>query len=127
MNRTIITSLILFFTTLVVHADQAIHLNTQEKIQAMFLLKYAFQLRGYCEPCNNHEINYIDVEEVKAKKIPYGWHILVNDDVVDLAYLYYKQDTHWINVAKVLDMNVSGVPMYLSDRTVNEPDSFDME
>jgi len=127
MTKTIITSLILFFTTFGVRADQAQHLNTQEKTQAMFLIKYASQLRGYCEPCDNHEINYIDVKKVKAKKIPYGWTILVNDHVVDLAYLYYKQDRQWINVAKVLEMNVSGVPMYLSDRSVNESDSFDME
>ena len=98
-------------------ADQAQLLTFTEKNKAMSILKGVSKLKAYCEPCGSLTPTIIDVKnlEVEKSSVEGMWVIKVNQKEIDLAYIYYKDNSLWKNLAISLNIEVSSVSEILEN------------
>ncbi len=102
--------LILLLPTFIL-ADIAVWVSKTEAEKTAVFLKTQKEFKFYQEGDTKSDTEKI--KEVKAEPVPDDasyWHVLVNGEDKDLAYIYYKTgDGHWRNVAIAEDIKVEGM------------------
>lgn len=119
MNCFIFVCLLTFST---VWADQAAYLSKEQSENAANLLKGKKQLLEYCSTCSVKKPKIIQIESITTGLAGYKdfWKIYINNEMIDLAYSYYKDNKLWRNIAISLDIEVLEVPEYLTEEQVSE-------
>jgi hypothetical protein len=100
-----------------VFADQAAYISEKDAKRAVKLLKKKKQIKHFCEPCSDTEIETVEIETIEAVHTDTEdyWEVKINGQGVDLAYIYYeKKKDKWQNVAMKLKIEVSDVSEYLT-------------
>ena len=128
MQRIIIIVGIIF--AFPVAAEQGIWVTKQSADKAVELINSAQSVKYYCAPCNDENIERVEVNSVKVieqKPLPEktlsmlssingidytgaNWSVLVNDKEIDFAYTYLPLKGGWENLAMTLGLTVSSVP-----------------
>ena len=126
MNRPICVILLLFILTLS-YADQAAWITRKQAEAAVKLIREGTDVRHYCEPCGDKTFRTERVWRVEAVKpegsdpaSPYC-EVRINNNPVDLAYLYVNMNGKWTNVAVYLRIPVTGVSRILPPAVPEEP------
>lgn len=104
--------------SLAVFADQAAWITKEQAEKTAAFLKDKQQIKHYCEPCDDKSVTTEDISTVEAA--PTGtedyWEVLINGKGIDLAYVYFQtKNGKWKNLAKEMDVEVDGVPKFLTD------------
>ncbi len=96
-------------------ADQAAYIEKGEAEAAMNVLMGNSVIRHYCQPCGDKNWTQENIGSVEAGHTGYEqyWQVLVNGKGIDLAYVYVETDGGWRNVAMMLEIQVSDVPLIL--------------
>jgi len=112
-NRFIFLILTLFSISL--SADQAAYIDKKSADKANNLLSNHNVVREFCAPCGDNRSKLVDVKTLETKHTNYKnfYQVFLNDDGVDLAYLYFKSPEGWKNVAIAIDFPVQSVPEFL--------------
>jgi hypothetical protein len=113
-----LTSILLFMTVLVpVHADQASYVKKEQAEKAVNILRDAKQLRSFCPPCGDKRWIPKEVARVEMKDAGYEnfYEVFVNDEPIDLAYIYVPAAGKWQNLAMAVGATVDSVPAALDD------------
>ncbi len=107
--------LILTLFSISLSADQAAYIDEKSAGEAVKLLSNHSAVREFCAPCGDKRSKLVDVRTLEVKHSGYQSYneVLLNDDGVDLAYLYFKSPEGWKNVAIALNLPVQEVPEFL--------------
>jgi hypothetical protein len=99
-------------------ADQAAYIAKEDAVKASTFLKGKQKVTRYCAPCGTGVTEIILVKSVEAAPAKGDlWEVKVNEEGVDLAYLYYQMDSgKWKNVAIEIGLKVKDVPVYLPEK-----------
>lgn len=98
-------------------ADQAQCLNPLDVTRAMHFLTIDTPVRKYCEPCGDTRWREVTISKITVTKEgePCRSQIWLNDETVDLAYLYVFNRGEWRNLAMLLRFPVQRVSEVLPD------------
>jgi hypothetical protein len=104
--------------SLSVFADQAAYISREDAVKASTFLKGKQKVTRYCAPCGTGVNETIMVRSVEAAPAKDNlWEVKVNEEGVDLAYLYYQMDNgRWKNVAIEIGLKVKDVPVYIPEK-----------
>lgn len=98
-------------------ADQAAYIDKAEAERAQALLGTQLVLREFCEPCGDAQYRPLNVKTLGIAPTGYEntWEVSVNGQGVDLAYLYFKHEGAWHNVAMHLKIPVDDVSRIMDE------------
>jgi hypothetical protein len=104
--------------TVSILADQAAYIAKDDAVKASTFLKGKPKVTRYCAPCGTPPSETILVRSVEAAPAKGDlWEVKVNEEGVDLAYLYYQTDNgKWKNVALEIGLKVKDVPVYIPEK-----------
>ena len=115
------------FIALPAQADQYQYLTLEQATRAMQAIGGDTVVQSFCAPCDETKSQPLTVDSISIGRIwegdsavPYAsdgrtfWELVVNDQSVDLAYLYLRRDGRWENLALLLGLDAVKVPRYLS-------------
>ena len=106
---TLLAILCLLFAT-AAFADQAAWIAKDAAQEAAAIIKKQAVVIEYCEPCGNAKRKEIPVKTVEVKKADDTyWEVLLNDEEIDLAYIYIKDGNLWVNLAMQIGLPVEDV------------------
>ncbi len=96
-------------------ADQAAYISKVDADRAIQLLHNAGTVKSYCAPCGDARAESIAVNAIRKADVNYAgnWEVQINDQGVDLAYLYFLENNKWRNVAMALGIPVQDVPEFI--------------
>ncbi len=96
-------------------ADQQAWVARADAEAAASILPPSGLIRHFCAPCGDTSWRDEQVVSVEVASTGSGdyWEVLVNGNGIDLAYVYVETDGGWRNLARMLDLEVTGVPMQL--------------
>lgn len=110
-----------FISTLVllvaagVSGDQQAWVGRADAEVAASIMPAEGLIRHFCAPCG--DTSWRDERVLTVEVAPTGsgdyWEVLVNGNGIDLAYVYVATDGGWRNLARMLDLEVTDVPMQL--------------
>ena len=114
-KRCVITILFIFISAMAASADQAAWVSAEDADNAASIIESQKEIKHFCAPCGDTAPTVEKVKKVamKQQKEKEYWTVYVNDKAVDLAYVYVLIDGNWVNLAMVLDLDVSDVPEIL--------------
>jgi uncharacterized protein YecT (DUF1311 family) len=100
-------------------ADQAAYISRADAERAVELLKDIGELKSFCAPCDDESVETIVVKRIASGAVGYEnfWEVRVNDEGVDLAYIYFPVDGKWRNAAMALKIPVEDVPEFIQAPT----------
>ena len=96
MNKAklILCTLIIFFQANLALSDICYDITDNDVItKATDILKQQNEIYDYCSVCMNAEPRKIIIHEIKA-----GNPILINQQGIDLAHIYYKDGNNFVNL-----------------------------
>ncbi len=96
-------------------ADQAAYLSKDQAKAALALLQDAVIVKFFCAPCGDAIPLSILIKNLEVMDTNYEnyWEVQINNEGVDLAYIYFMSDNKWRNVAMALALPVEEVPEFL--------------
>jgi hypothetical protein len=125
--RAILSVAALCLLALPAHADQYQYLTLEQATRAMQAIGTDTVVQSFCAPCDEVKSQPLTVASISIGRIwegdsaePYAsdgrtfWEVVVNDQSVDLAYVYLHRDGRWENLALLLGLDAVNVPRYLS-------------
>jgi hypothetical protein len=115
-------------------ADQYAYVSLRQAVDAMNALTQGSVVHSFCAPCNDKasrpmRIRLLEIGRVweGTSAVPYRssdgvsyWEVSLNDEPIDLAYVYIRRGTEWENLAMVLGLAVVDVPRYLAPSQVGQ-------
>ena len=111
--KKIIIALCFFLTINIAHADICYDIDEKTIQKATEILKTQKEIFSYCSICSNAEPERITINKIKS-----GNPILINDNGIDLAHVYYKNGNSFINLgiaANCIPANEYGIKATLPD------------
>ena len=123
--RIITLIILIIFSSNVLLADQVQWITKNEAITASKYVSIGDTVYSYCAPCGDANALMMEVFSISVKKVDddyfenhENYHELrINDNPVDLAYVYVLQGTKYENLAMLINITVQRVPRYLSYET----------
>ncbi|MDR3280075.1 MAG: hypothetical protein LBT23_06155 [Synergistaceae bacterium] len=116
--------LLLAFSCGVALADQAALITEDKAKEAAVILARQDEVKLLCEPCGDIWPAVTGVSDVSIKNEEEAyWAVYVNGNAIDLAYTYVSDGGRWVNLAKKLSLDVSGVSGAIYDEPafIGEP------
>ena len=124
--KPILSIVALCLLALPAHADQYQYLTLEQATRAMQAIGTGTVIQSFCAPCDDTKSQPLTVASISIGRIwdgdsaePYisdgrtFWELMVNDQSVDLAYVYLRRDGRWENLALALGLDAVKVPRYL--------------
>lgn len=113
-------------------ADQYAYVTLQQATEAQKVLAKSHEMHEFCAPCGDAASKPMRVDLVEIGRIWEGesakayqagdgetfWEVIVNNQGIDLAYVYVRQGGRWENLALRLGLDASGVPRYLDKHQI---------
>lgn len=100
-----------FLIVPVLHADQQEWVSEEVANRAIELIPEGSEIRHFCEPCDDPSWTPETVSSIEVR--PTGsdetYEVVVNDNSIDLAYVYFELEGEWVNLAMHLGLEVSDV------------------
>lgn len=108
-----------------VQADQFQYNDLRVALAAMQVLDKTGSVKLFCAPCGDSVARTVEVQSTSLDLVwddlgtsnqPYRdngvgyWEVFVNDDAIDLAYVYVQQDGKWRNLAMMVGQKPVKVP-----------------
>ena len=93
-------------------ADQAMWITKKQAEAAVKLLNTKKEIKHFCAPAGDTKARREKIVKVSmARQGGEYWSACVNDDEIDLAYVYVQdKDGRWVNLAMALGVEVHDVP-----------------
>jgi hypothetical protein len=108
------------------HADQFQYMTLDQASRAMAAIGTGTVVQAFCAPCDDAAPRPIAVASIGIGRVwedgsasPYEsdgqtfWELTVNQESIDLAYLYVRRDGRWENLALLLGLDAVKVPRFL--------------
>ncbi|MBI2435109.1 MAG: DUF3298 and DUF4163 domain-containing protein [Candidatus Hydrogenedentes bacterium] len=116
MSKLIITVLGVFIAVAAA-ADQAAWVMQETAESAVELLPAGAEYRYYCQPCGDTAASpeTVTTAEVRYTGTEGMYEVAINDEGMDLAYIYVNIDGEWKNLALHLGLEVTGVDQTLAE------------
>jgi hypothetical protein len=108
------------------HADQFQYMTLEQATRAMSAIGTGGVVQAFCAPCDDEAPRSIRVTSIGIGRVweggsasPYEsdgqtfWELTVNDESIDLAYLYIRRHHRWENLALLLGLDAVKVPRFL--------------
>lgn len=106
----------------VAQADQAQRISKKEANSALQLLKTEniHVIKALCKACEDKLPQNIVIENMSVQDANYKglWELVINGQVIDLAYYYVPIQGRWKNFARAVDIYVDDMPKYLDDKSI---------
>lgn len=119
--------IVTFFLATILSADQFQYNDKPTANKAAKLIKYQQEIGTFCAPCGDKSVTTIPVSKVVLKKADDLFIVKVNDQEIDLAYTYIKDRAAWKNLASVLGLNPSDVPLIIKFAPVRPQPTVDSD
>lgn len=108
-------------------ADQFIYNNLPDAVKGLEKVEKAKEITHFCAPCSNDKPRVDKVRDVGIELVwdhhhptdPYNdggrqyWQVFVNDEPVDMAYVYIRENGKWRNLAETIGLKPESVPSTL--------------
>ena len=114
-------------------ADQYAYVTLRQATDALAVLATNEEVHEFCAPCDDTRSKRIVVRSIGIGRVWDGegatvyrsdgksfWEVFVNDESIDLAYLYVRKDGQWQNLALSLGLDASKVPRHLSENRIGD-------
>lgn len=109
----LVVSLLLLSTT-ISFADQCVVLGkAQVETAKFFYLKNGATMYHYCKPCGDAAARAEVINSVRFKQSGDEWEIAVNEEIIDVAYVYVLFKNRYHNLANLVGCSTTDVPLYL--------------
>ena len=96
-------------------ADQAAWIAKDRADAAVVVLSKQKEIRIYCKPCGDTGFKQKAVTAVTMEKqSDTDWEVSVDGEGIDLAYVYVNIKGAWVNLARLLSVEVEDVPTVFS-------------
>jgi len=123
-------SAVLFSST--AYADQYLYVSLPQATNVLDVLSHNSEVHHFCAPCGDKVSRPMKIELLEIGRVwerhtanayrsgsgESYWEVVINDDPVDLAYLYVRRKNKWENLALALGLAAQDVPRNLSKHQV---------
>ncbi|HEV8692628.1 MAG TPA: hypothetical protein VGQ93_00350 [Lysobacter sp.] len=113
-------------------ADQYVYVTLQQATDALKVLTKNREIHEFCAPCGDATSKPIPVRQIEISRVWEGqnanayrsddgktfWEVIVNNETIDLAYVYVRKGGKWENLALSLGLDASGVPRHLGKHQI---------
>lgn len=111
----ILLALIVWVST--AFADQAAWISEDQANKARAIIEKQEKIVSFCSPCKDEKAKVKTVKKVSVEKVGDGyWEVVVNDEGIDLAYVYVLEAGEWTNLAMLLSIDVDSVPFIIKPK-----------
>lgn len=116
-----------------VQADQYAYVTLLQATDALEVLATNKEVHEFCAPCGDTRSRRVAVRLIEIGRVWDGkgatvyrsdgksyWEVFVNDESIDLAYVYVRRDGRWQNLALSLGLDASEVPRHLGESQIGD-------
>ena len=116
-----------------VQADQYAYMTLPQATEALAVLAANKEVHEFCAPCGDTRSKRVVVRLLEIGRVWDGkgatvyrsdgrsyWEVFVNDQSIDLAYVYVSEHGRWQNLALSLGLDASKVPRHLDESQIGD-------